>query len=199
MERLPSFCMRCGTQIPEGAGFCPSCGSPVGAGQQPSPGGRPQAPVSGISTLSTDVVAQEYWMKRLIAYVIDAAIVYAAIGLVVAAAVLPAFIAGILVPGFSPQVFPFGGYFGTFAGFLFVLYFAFAEATYGKSIGKGIMGLRVATEQGGKPTFGTSFLRNLSKINWVLLLLDVILGLALEVGYTRKFSDRFLRTSVTKG
>jgi hypothetical protein len=44
---------------------------------------------------------------------------------------------------------------------------------------------------------GTSFLRNLSKINWALLLLDVILGLALEVGYMRKFSDRFLRTSVT--
>jgi hypothetical protein len=45
---------------------------------------------------------------------------------------------------------------------------------------------------------GTSFLRDLSKINWVLLLLDVVLGLALEPGYTKKFSDRLLGTSVTR-
>lgn len=61
------------------------------------------------------------------------------------------------------------------------------------------MGLRVTTDGGGRPTLGVSFLRNLSKINWVLLLLDVILGLALEVGYTKKFSDRFFGTSVIQG
>jgi hypothetical protein len=31
-----------------------------------------------------------------------------------------------------------------------------------------------------------------------VLLLDVILGLALEVGYAKKFSDRYLGTSVTQ-
>jgi len=137
-------------------------------------------------------------MKRLIAYVIDAIVVYALIGLAVAAAVLPAFLAGVLIPGYSPPVFPFGAYLGTFAGFLLVLYFTLAETTYGKTIGKGVMGLRVTTESGGRPSLGTSFLRNLSKINWVLLLLDVILGLALEVGYMKKFSDRFLGTSVVQ-
>jgi len=95
-------------------------------------------------------------------------------------------------------VFPFGAYFGTFAGLLLVLYFTFAEATYGKTIGRAVMGLRVTTESGGRPTLGVSFFRNLSKINWVLLLLDVILGLALEVGYTKKFSDRYLGTHVTQ-
>ncbi len=155
-------------------------------------------PASGISTVSRDVKAQEYWVKRLFAYVIDAIVVYAVIGLAVAAAVLPSFLAGVLVPGYSPPVFPFGAYFGTFAGLLFVLYFTLAEASYGKTIGKGVMGLHVTTEGGGKPTLGTSFLRNISKINWVLLLLDVILGLALEAGYTKKFSDRFLGTSVAQ-
>ena len=88
-------------------------------------------------------------------------------------------------------MFPFGAYFGAFAGLLLVLYFTFAEATYGKTIGKAVMGLRVTTESGGRPTIGASFLRNLSKINWVLLL-DVISGLVLDVGYTKKFSDRHL-------
>ena len=135
-------------------------------------------------------------MKRLFAYVIDAIIVYAIVGLAVAAAAIPAFLAGVFVPGYSPQIFPFGTYFGTFAGLLFVLYFTFAEATYGKTIGKVVMGLRVTTDSGDRPTLGASFLRNLSKINAVLLLLDVILGLALETGYTKKFSDRYLQTTV---
>jgi len=158
-----------------------------------------QVPVSGLSTLSRDSKAQEYWVKRLFAYVIDAIVVYAVVGLAAAAAAIPAFLAGVFVPGYSPRIFPFGTYFGTFAGLLFVLYFTFAEATYEKTLGKAVMGLRVTTDSGGRPTLGTSFLRNLSKINAVLLLLDVILGLALEVGYTKKFSDRYLGTSVAQG
>jgi uncharacterized RDD family membrane protein YckC len=187
------YCTKCGAQVPTGAGFCTSCGSPVSATDQQ------QVLISGISTVSRDVRAQEYWMKRVLAFVIDAIVVYAIIGLVVAAAVLPSFLAGIIVPGYSPRLFPFGSYVGAFAGLLLVLYFTIAEATYGRTIGKGALGLRVTTETGGKPTLGTFFLRNLSKINWVLLLLDVILGLALEVGYMKKFSDRFLRTSVVQG
>lgn len=193
-----AFCTRCGAQVATGAGFCHSCGSPVGA-TSPPPGGHPQVPISGISTVSRDIKAQEYWVKRLFAYVIGAIVVYAVIGLAVAATVLPTFLAGVLVPGYSPPISPFGAYFGTVAGLLFVLYFTLGEATYGKTIGKGVMGLRVTTESGGKPTLGASFLRNVSKINWVLLLLDVILGLALEIGYTKKFSDRFLGTTVTQG
>ncbi len=138
-------------------------------------------------------------MKRFLAYFIDALVVYAVIGLVVAATVLPAYITSIVVPGYAPPASPFGGFFGAFAGLLFVLYFTVAEATYGKTIGKGVMGLRVITASGGKPPLGVSFLRNFSKINWVLLLLDVVVGLALEAGYTKKFSDRFLGTSVAHG
>lgn len=186
------FCTKCGAQVPAGAGFCPSCGSPV------STGGGQSVPISGLSTLTRDAQAQEYWVKRLLAYVIDAVIVYAVIGLAAAATAIPAFLAGVFVPGYSPQIFPFGTYFGTFAGLLFVLYFTLAEAAYDKTVGKAVMGLRVTTDSGGRPTLGTSFLRNLSKINAVLLLLDVVLGLALEVGYSKKFSDRYLRTSVAR-
>ena len=104
---------------------------------------------------------------------VDAIVVYALIGIVTAVAALPSFLAGVFVPGYSPRIFPFGAYFGTFAGLLFVLYFTCAEATYGKTLGKRVMGLHVSTEGGAKPALGVSFLRNLSKINWALLLLDV--------------------------
>ena len=137
-------------------------------------------------------------MSRLFAFVIDAAIVYAVIGLVVAAAALPGFIEGVLVPGFSPSGFPFGAFFGTFASLVLVLYFTVAEGTYGKTIGKGVMRLQVTTDAHASPSLGQAFLRNLSKINWVLLFLDVVVGLAVDPGYTKKFSDRFLGTSVTR-
>jgi RDD family len=84
-------------------------------------------------------------------------------------------------PGYSPRIFPqdipVRGVLRHVRGHLFVLYFTFAEATYGKTIGKAVMGLRVTADGGGRPNLGTSFLRNLSKINWVLLLLDVIWAL----------------------
>lgn len=153
-------------------------------------------PDSGLSTLMRSSAAQEYWVKRLLAYVIDAIIVYAVIGLIVAATVIPAFIMGVFVPGSSPPVPFLGGFVGTVSSLILVLYFTFAEATYGKTIGKMVMGLGVSMDAGGRPSIGNSFLRNLSKINWVLLLLDVILGLALETGYMRKFSDKFLGTKV---
>jgi zinc-ribbon domain len=119
------FCSRCGAQAPAGATFCPSCGSPIGAA-----GAQQQVvPISGISTVSRDVQAQQYWVKRLLAYIIDAIVVYAVIGLAAAAAALPAFLKGVFVPGYSPRIFPqdiptgyshrifpFGAYFGTFAG-----------------------------------------------------------------------------------
>lgn len=189
------FCTKCGAQVPAGAEFCPSCGSPMTATGQSSPGA---IPVSGWSTLSKDAKAQEYWVKRLFAFVIDAIVVNLVIGLAVAATVLPSFIAGVLIPGYSPPSSPFGAFFGTFTSLLLVLYFTVAEATYGKTIGKRVLGLHVAAQGGGRPTLGASFLRNLSKINWVLLLLDVILGLALEAGYMKKFSDRYLGTSVVQ-
>ena len=42
-----SFCINCGTQIPDGSRFCPNCGAPVGANPQPQyqqPYQAPQQP-----------------------------------------------------------------------------------------------------------------------------------------------------------
>jgi hypothetical protein len=38
--------------------------------------------------------------------------------------------------------------------------------------------------------------RNISKVYWLLLLLDVVVGLATPKQYTQKFSDKLVGTSV---
>lgn len=37
------FCKNCGTELPDGAGFCPSCGTPAGA-DAPKTAGEPAQP-----------------------------------------------------------------------------------------------------------------------------------------------------------
>jgi uncharacterized RDD family membrane protein YckC len=190
------YCSRCGKQAPEGAAFCPSCGASLQAG--PTPQAQATAPRSGFDALTKDRTAQDYWFRRLIAFVIDAVIVFGIIGVIVAAVTLPALIASQFVPSLTFPVFGFGaGLLSALSGIIFVLYFSFAESIYGASIGKEIMRMQVKTDSGGHPTLASSLLRNISKIYWVLLLLDVVVGLALEADYKRKFSDRFAGTYVT--
>ena len=37
-----AYCTKCGTQVAEGVKFCTSCGTPMGAAQQPQPQPQPQ-------------------------------------------------------------------------------------------------------------------------------------------------------------
>lgn len=58
------------------------------------------------------------------------------------------------------------------------------------------MHLKVVGPKGGNPTFVQSLVRNISKIYWILLLLDVIVGLATSKQYNQKYSDKLVGTSV---
>jgi uncharacterized RDD family membrane protein YckC len=153
---------------------------------------------SGFDALTRDRQAREYWFRRLIAFVIDAIIVYAVIGIIIAAVTIPALITSQILPGVIMPVFGFGAaLFSAMSSVILVVYFSFAESIYGASIGKSIMGLHVTTMDRKNPGLGASFVRNVSKIYWVILLLDVVVGLALEVDYKRKFSDKFVGITVT--
>lgn len=182
------FCPKCGKEIPADATFCPSCGAPVQAGSTAS-----APPVSGFDALTRDQRAQEYWVLRLVALFIDGLIVYVTLLILTAIIILP----GLLVGGFAFFGALFGGI-SFFWGIIFVLYFAVAESTYGASIGKRIFGLRVISKSGSNPTLGEAFIRNLSKIYWLLLLLDVIVGLATSQGYQQKYSDHLMGTTVVR-
>jgi uncharacterized RDD family membrane protein YckC len=151
--------------------------------------------MSGIDALMKDSGAQGYWLKRLIALIIDGIIIgivvvviFALVAVIVA---LPAY----FVSGAAPLNVLFGG--TTFAvGILLILYFPIAEVARGATIGKSVMSLKVVGKNGGNPTFLEAFVRNISKIYWLLLLLDVIVGLATQKGYQQKFSDHIMGTSV---
>ena len=185
------FCASCGKEIPAGAAYCPSCGAPV-QGVGGATGGT-SAPVSGIETLTKDQKAQEYWVERLVAIIIDYIIVYIVLGIITLLVAIPAALTGGL--GLLGAVF---GGLALLWGLVFVLYFAVMESSSGASIGKKIFHLKVVSKSGANPNFGEALVRNISKIYWLLLLLDVIVGLALSKGYTQKYSDRFMGTSVVK-
>lgn len=180
-----AFCSKCGKELPAAATFCPACGTPVTAS------GASTAPVSGFETLTKDTKAQSYWVERLIAFFIDAVIVLVAFAIIAALISVPFLFSG------GPGVF--GLVFSTLwvlEGLVLVLYFAIFETSSGATIGKRIFSLKVKSKTGGNPTFGEAFIRNLSKLYWLLLLLDVIVGLAVSKGYQQKYSDSFIGTTV---
>jgi uncharacterized RDD family membrane protein YckC len=193
-----AFCAHCGKELPAGAIVCPFCATPVAgaaaAPQAPSSQPAQSGPVSGFDTLTKDSKAQGYWINRVIAYVIDAVIVFVPLWILTFFIAFSYFFMG----GFGFYSF-YGFAFGTFTwlwGVLFILYNAFMESSSGASFGKRFMGLKVVGKSGANPNFGDAFIRNLSKIYWLLLILDVIVGLAVSKEYSQKYSDHFLGTKV---
>lgn len=123
---------------------------------------------------------------------IDAIIVDVALGILALAFAIPAFLVG----GLSAVVSLFAGVFSVVSGVVLVVYFAVLEAASEASIGKRILGLRVTTTGGQKPNLGEALVRNISKVFWILLLLDVVVGLATSKRYSQKLSDRLAGTEV---
>ena len=66
-----------------------------------------------------------------------------------------------------------------------------------KTLGKRtVMGLQVQTINGGKVAFDKAFIRNISKIYWLLLLLDWLLGIVTPGNKLQKYTDRMAGTIV---
>ena len=195
------FCVRCGRQLGDGDMFCPGCGCPVGGGTGPSSAGPSAhaASISGIDALIKEQSVQSYWLERLIAFIIDAVVVYVAFAIISGILILPSLITGLA----SGTVLSAAAIFGASAyaligSVLLVLYFSFAESLYGTTLGKSVMHLKVETLEGRTPTLEQTIIRDFSKINWVLLLLDVVFGLATQTEYRQKFSDKYAKTLVVR-
>ena len=196
------YCAKCGSALTEDALFCANCGNPM-TRTVLNTEKVPSAPTvsesrSGIETITKSQQAQDYWVKRVVALVIDYVVMGIAVGIIGAMVFLPfaisgLFSGGIFMPGaalWNIGVFPFA------IGLLMLLYFPISESHWGATFGKSVMGLKVTTMSGKRPTLGQAFIRNISKIYWLLLLLDAIVGLATESDYKQKFSDRYAGTVV---
>ena len=149
---------------------------------------------TGFERIGSDSQLQDHWIRRLVAFIIDSIIV-GAFTLIIAAVVMIPFILLTLATGLPWYVFnPF--YFPFFAGVLSVLYFALFETYFGSTFGKRIMNLKTAKLDGQKPPLDLAFIRNISKIYWIIALLDTVIGLATPGDPHQKVTDRVAGTTV---
>lgn len=176
-----THCTKCGKKLPEGAEFCPDCGVPV----------RPEVSSYGTAAekIGQDRFLQQHWIKRIIAIVIDSIIVGIATTIVFIAFFFPQFLAN-PIWFFNWMSFPFA------MGLIHVIYFTITESSYGHTIGKGMVDLKVVAVDGGRPSLERVFIRNISKIYWIFLILDVIGGFFTATDPHQKYSDRIARTTV---
>jgi uncharacterized RDD family membrane protein YckC len=169
-----TYCTNCGKELPEIGEFCPNCGTSI------------RFTVSSHETASERILSesslQQHWVKRIIAIIVDSIIVG------VATAIMGYFInvSGI----FNWLSFPFA------MGLIYVLYFTITELMYGYTIGKKIVNLKVVTADGKRPSLESTFIRNLSKIHFILLFLDTLGGFFLSKDPHQKYIDQIAHTTV---
>jgi uncharacterized RDD family membrane protein YckC len=143
-----------------------------------------------------------HWIYRLIALIIDS-IISGIIGAIIFYVVLvPLFWTSTTIFGITINTVPWWA--STFVlpliyGIVLVLYSVIFEVTWnGMTIGKKLLGLQVQTANGGKVPFDKSFIRNISKIYWLLLLLDWLLGILTPGNKRQKYFDRIAGTMVVQ-
>ncbi|MGD8506666.1 MAG: RDD family protein [Candidatus Bathyarchaeota archaeon] len=137
---------------------------------------------TGFEKLRTDTQLQNHWIRRFIATVFDA-IISGIAGWIFS---LPFWATGI----------PWGFAFFFIWGIIWFIYASLTESSLGGTIGKQLVNLKVRTVAGRIPTIDTAFIRNISKIFWLLYLLDVIAGLATTGDPTQKYTDRIAGTII---
>ena len=149
---------------------------------------------TGFERIGKDSELQDHWLRRIVAFIIDFIIV-GACALVVWGVIWMLFVLAAVVTGFhvymsNPFLFSF------IVGLFSVPYFAFLESYFEGTFGKKIMRLGTIRLDGQKPRLDVAFVRNASKIYWVLVLIDALIGFATPGDPRQKASDRIAGTIV---
>lgn len=134
--------------------------------------------VTGFDYLSRDKALQEHWLRRFVAIVIDALIIYIPISMLF-------WFVG------TPLLFPW-----FLTGGMFFLYCTLFDVAIGGTLGKMLMRLK-SVSTAGKMNFAQGLMRNISKVFGPLLLIDWVIGMAVDTHDPRqKWTDQAARTSV---
>lgn len=126
---------------------------------------------TGLENFAKDLGAQEYWVRRLVAVILDAFAVGAALWL--------------LAVGPLPKG-PFE--LATVGGILFYLYTVVFEYLRGQTLGKWLVGLRVVGV-GSKVDLPRLLIREVSKVNPLALVLDVAAGMLVEKNGRQRYLE----------
>ncbi|NOQ54534.1 MAG: hypothetical protein GQ558_08020 [Thermoplasmata archaeon] len=129
---------------------------------------------TGVDMVLDDKQAQEFWLRRVIAYVIDVVIIYVPIEIISSYA---------WSLGYAHQA-PW-----VIAGTLMVVYTALFEAELGYTIGKRIMDLEVVSLDPRPYDIKRGLIRNITKIHFALLIIDMIGGLFQEGISNQRYLD----------
>ena len=125
---------------------------------------------------------QEHWIRRLIAAIIDGILL--SIVVFVFNFAIGIFVWGVLV---WPLLF----------GVLWWLYGTLLEGTVGATVGKKLVALQVVAVD-GLMDLPRAMIRNVSKLYWILTLIDLLVGAATPGDPRQRFLDRIARTTVTR-
>jgi uncharacterized RDD family membrane protein YckC len=169
-----TYCTHCGKEIPKHLESCPNCDASVTHGTG----------LSGTAAerILSETALQQHWIKRVIAILIDSIIV----GIATAILSLIIDVSGI----FNWLALPF------VMGLIYVLYFTITESIYGHTVGKKLVNLRVMRVNGKKPSLENAFLRNISKIHFLILLLDTLGGFFTSKDDHQRYIDQIANTTV---
>lgn len=125
---------------------------------------------------------QEHWIRRLIALVID--------GILLAIV--------LFIFNFALSVFLWNFFlWNLLGGVIWWLYATVFEGTIGATIGKKLVSLQVVAVD-GLMDMPRAMIRNVSKVFWLLFVLDVLLGAATQGDPRQRYLDRIARTTVTR-
>jgi hypothetical protein len=136
---------------------------------------------TGIDGILQSPAAQEFWLRRLIAVIIDYAILFFPIYVISAVA-------------FTATIWGFLPWFVT--GAIVIAYTALFESELGYTVGKRVMALEVVPLDGRPIDFPRAAVRNVSKVHPVFLLIDVLLGLFMENRPNMRYLDTTTRCEV---
>lgn len=177
-------CRNCGADLPEGAQFCPKCGTPISGMEEPVSTARLS---QSYSASSLDLA---FWWERFFAWLIDVVIIGVIswfIGLIAAIATFT------LIPGW-PSWVPFFRF--DINGILLFLYWMLMEGSGGQSFGKMIMRIKVVKIDGAALNMADAAIESVGKA--FLLPIDLLIGWILYPRKRQRIFNFITRTIVIK-
>jgi uncharacterized RDD family membrane protein YckC len=180
------YCKNCGNELPEGAQFCPKCGTAVTKLEEPVVVAAPVPPVAAPE------LNLAFWGERFVAWLIDVVLI-GAVFLVIG---LFTFLSGLtygLVPGW-PSWIPFFSFNPN--GVVLFLYWMLMEGSSGQSLGKMLMRIKVVHVDGTPVNMGNAAVQSVGKA--FLLPLDCIVGWILYPRSRQRLFNHISRTVVVK-
>jgi uncharacterized RDD family membrane protein YckC len=128
---------------------------------------------------------QENWVTRFLAFWLDYILLFIVTGL-----------AKDLI--FPPWAFSALDYI-LLAGLMSFFYFIAAETVFGYNLGKRLFDLKVVTVNGDKPSFKNVVIRNISKIFFIFLIVDVIGSYFTANALHQRYAEKIAHTTVKNG